>query len=42
LALPLEAVRRELAIEPISIAHPKGVLAGGHLHGPWHYAVNGS
>lgn len=36
----LEAVRRELAIEPIAIAHPKGILAGGHTHGPWHYAVN--
>jgi ubiquinone biosynthesis protein COQ4 len=40
LARPLEAVRRELAIEPISIAHPRGVLVGGHTHGPWHYAVS--
>jgi ubiquinone biosynthesis protein COQ4 len=40
LARPLEAVRRELAIEPLSVAHPNGVLAGGHTHGPWHYAAN--
>ena len=42
LARPLEAVRRELAIEPVPIAHPKGLLAGGHTHGPWHYAVSAS
>ena len=40
LARPLEAVRRELAIEPLSIAHPKGILAGGQTHGPWRYAVS--
>jgi ubiquinone biosynthesis protein COQ4 len=40
LARPLDAVRRELAIEPLSIAHPKGILAGGQTHGPWHYATN--
>jgi ubiquinone biosynthesis protein COQ4 len=40
LALPLDAVGRELAIEPLSVAHPKGVLAGGQTYGPWRYAVN--
>jgi ubiquinone biosynthesis protein COQ4 len=40
LVLPLDAVRRELAIEPLSVAHPKGVLAGGQTHGPWRYALN--
>lgn len=40
LALPLDAIRRELAIEPLSVAHPKGVLAGGNTYGPWRYAVN--
>jgi len=38
---PLEAVRRQLAIEPIAIAHPRGVLAGGQKHGPWRYAAGG-
>ncbi len=40
LARPLEAVRRELSIEPASIAHPRGVLAGGQTYGPWRYATN--
>src|SRR5262245_61482347 len=38
LARPLEEVRRELAVEPLAIAHPHGVLAGGQTHGPWRYA----
>ena len=38
LARPFEAVRRELAIEPPEVAHPEGVLVGGHTHGPWRYA----
>jgi ubiquinone biosynthesis protein COQ4 len=41
LARPLEAVRQHLAIEPIVIAHPRGVLAGGQKHGPWRYAAGG-
>ena len=41
LARPLNAVRRHLAIEPIAIAHPHGVLAGGQKHGPWRYATTG-
>ena len=40
LTRPLDAVRRELAIEPLSIAHPEGVLAGGQTHGPWRYAAS--
>ena len=40
LAKPLEAVRRELAIEPLASAHPKGILAGGQKHGPWRYALD--
>jgi ubiquinone biosynthesis protein COQ4 len=40
LARPLDAVRRELAIEPLAIAHPRGVLAGGQTHGPWRYAAH--
>jgi len=40
LSQPLDAVRRELAIEPLSIAHPKGILAGGQTHGPWRYAAS--
>jgi ubiquinone biosynthesis protein COQ4 len=39
LARPLDTVRRELAIEPLSIAHPNGILAGGQAHGPWRYAA---
>ena len=40
LARPLDDVHRELAIEPLWIAHPKGVLAGGQAHGPWRYAAS--
>src|SRR5262249_50760673 len=35
---PLEQVRRELAIEPVQIAHPRGRLAGGQRDGRWRYA----
>lgn len=37
LARPLEEVRRELAIEPMEVAHPQGVLAGGKTFGPWRF-----
>jgi len=40
LTRPLDAVRRELAIEPLAIAHPRGILAGGQTHGPWRYAAS--
>lgn len=40
LARPLDEVRRELAIEPVPLAHPKGILAGGQQHGPWRYATS--
>jgi len=40
LARPLEAVWRELSIEPIALAHPKGILAGGQTYGPWRYATS--
>jgi ubiquinone biosynthesis protein COQ4 len=36
---PLDAVRLELAIEPVLIAHPQGILAGGQTL-PWRYAVS--
>ena len=39
LARPLADVRRELYIEHAHLAHPKGRLAGGQAHGPWHYAA---
>ena len=42
LARPLECgADAQLAIEPIAIAHPHGVLAGGQTHGPWRYATTG-
>jgi ubiquinone biosynthesis protein COQ4 len=36
---PLDTVRSELAIEPVSIAHPEGILAGGQTL-PWRYAAS--
>lgn len=39
LSRPLDAVRLELAIEPVSIAHPEGILAGGQTL-PWRYAAS--
>ncbi len=39
LVRPLRDIRRELAIEPLEIAHPKGILTGGEKHGPWRYAA---
>ncbi|PWT74235.1 MAG: hypothetical protein C5B46_04395 [Proteobacteria bacterium] len=38
---PIDEVRRDLCIEPLWIAHPKGVLAGGQRHGPWRYVESG-
>ncbi len=32
---PLDAIRHEFAIEPLAVAHPDGLLAGGQAHGPW-------
>ena len=40
LTRPLEEVRRDLSIEPVWVAHPKGILAGGQEHGPWRYATD--
>jgi ubiquinone biosynthesis protein COQ4 len=40
LARPLDAVRYDLAVEPLALAHPNGVLVGGQTHGPWRYAVD--
>jgi ubiquinone biosynthesis protein COQ4 len=40
LARPLDDVRRELAIEPLWVAHPDGILAGGQQHGPWRYGAS--
>ena len=36
---PLEDVRAELAIEPVALAHPQGILAGGQTL-PWCYAAS--